>query len=340
MLWLLWTFYATRAQHDIALDCVREMLERAERDGKSDYLVVAHNAASLSYFWVGDYRKAETHLEAIEALYDYDSHKHLVWQYNHDPKVTALIWATHWYWMLGRPDRAAEAAHEHLELSRRLGHPFNLIFSLTPGSCAFMYRREPDRQKLWIDEALRIGEEQSFPIVADFCAPMFSGISRIEAGEVEFGRSWIEQSGQFWGGLGAGLLFPMHSIGLAMADLRLGEIERGLEVIDEAIERIQRTGEGMHEAEAYRIKGELCRATGADRATDAEACFRTALETARRQDAKGWELRSATSLARLWQSQGKVQEARDLLFPVYDWFTEGFDTADLMDAKALLDELK
>jgi predicted ATPase len=119
----------------------------------------------------------------------------------------------------------------------------------------------------------------------------------------------------------------------------VGPVEKGLHVIDEAMTAAHHTGERHYEAERYRLKGELLLSQSLDHHTEAEACFHQALSVARHQQAKSWELRAATSLARLWQSQGKRQDAYDLLAPVYAWFTEGFDTADLQDAKALLNAL-
>ena len=118
----------------------------------------------------------------------------------------------------------------------------------------------------------------------------------------------------------------------------MNKAEEGLLVIEQALTQVQRSNERQHEAELYRLKGELTLQKSQD-AREAESCFQKAIEIAQHQEAKSWELRAATSLARLWQRQGKTAEARDLLAPVYNWFTEGFDTKDLQDAKALLNDL-
>ncbi len=126
---------------------------------------------------------------------------------------------------------------------------------------------------------------------------------------------------------------------MAEAHGKVGQVEDGLWTVSEALSFVERTEERFYEAELYRLKGELLLQQSPDNATEAAACFHTALDVSRNQAAKSWELRAATSLARLWRQQGKNAEARGLLAPVYDWFTEGFDTADLQDAKALLAEL-
>ena len=120
---------------------------------------------------------------------------------------------------------------------------------------------------------------------------------------------------------------------------RTGQVDKGLGVLAEALTLVDTTGERWYEAELYRLKGALWLSQSADQSAEAETCFQHAMTIAQHQGAKAWELRTATSLARLWQQQGKRQQARDLLAPVYHWFTEGFDTADLQEAKALLDEL-
>ena len=132
---------------------------------------------------------------------------------------------------------------------------------------------------------------------------------------------------------------PSSSAILAEAYGQQGEVETGLRVLTETITIVEHTQEGFYEPEVYRLKGELLLSRSFENRSEAESCFQKALEVSRHQQAKSLELRAATSLARLWQSQGKRDEARELLEPVYSWFTEGFDTADLQDAKALLDEL-
>jgi predicted ATPase len=138
---------------------------------------------------------------------------------------------------------------------------------------------------------------------------------------------------------GAEMFRPYWLALLAEAYGTLGEPEAGLTVLTEALTHVETTGERYYEAEIYRLKGELLLQQHSDNQADAEHCFQQAISIAQSQQAKSWELRAATSLTRLWQQQGKRQEAHDLLAPVYGWFTEGFDTADLQDAKALLNEL-
>jgi len=149
----------------------------------------------------------------------------------------------------------------------------------------------------------------------------------------------MQQGLAAWRTTGAEVLRPYGLALLAKASAKVGQREAGLALLAEALAVLNDTGERRWEAEVYRLKGEMLRARSAEQDVAAETCFRQALDIARQQQAKSWELRAATSLAPLWQHQGKRKEAYDLLAPVYGWFTEGFDTADLQDARALLEEL-
>ncbi len=165
-----------------------------------------------------------------------------------------------------------------------------------------------------------------------------SAFSRMVASMRPCGVALMRRSASERAGLGVGWYQVRYLCLLAETHLRLRQTEAGLQVVAEAKELVARNEDRMWEAELARIEGELLRQGGQSGA--AEACFEDALATARRQDARSLELRAATSLARLWRDQGQHSEARDLLAPIYGWFTEGFDTPDLQEAKALLDELR
>jgi predicted ATPase len=168
---------------------------------------------------------------------------------------------------------------------------------------------------------------------------MLRGWALAQQGQAQEGIAQIQQGLTAWRAIGSELARPYFLTLLAEAHQIQGEAAAGLTVLTEALTLVDITGERVWEPELYRLKGELLLQCASDNHTEAETCFHHALEIARNQQAKSFELRTATSLARLWQSQGKRQEAYDLLAPVYHWFTEGFDTADLKDAKMLLDKL-
>jgi predicted ATPase len=194
-----------------------------------------------------------------------------------------------------------------------------------------------------VDRGLTLAAERDFPFFSTFAAPLLAQ-ALVEQGDLVQGIGQLRSKVADHRASKAELLTPYFLSFVAEAEGRAGNIERGLDLIDQALSQVARTHERWHEADLYRIKGELCLQFEGDspksRAEKAEASFRTALEIATRQKARSWELRAATSLARLWQQQAKTTEAHHLLSEVYNWFTEGFDTKDLQEAKALLQELE
>jgi len=165
------------------------------------------------------------------------------------------------------------------------------------------------------------------------------GWALVRTGQSEEGMAQLREGMAAWEALGGGLWRPTLLALLAEVYGRTGQVEKGLGVLAEALTLVDTTGERWYEAELHRLKGALWLSQSADKSAEAETCFYKALEVARAQHAKAWELRTTISLARLWQQQGKREEARQLLGDVYNWFTEGFDTPDVQEAKALLDEL-
>jgi predicted ATPase len=206
------------------------------------------------------------------------------------------------------------------------------------GTAFHQFRREMCAAQKRAEAAISLAKEQGFPlwIAIGF---VLRGWALVHQGQAQEGIAQIEQGLRAHRATGAEMSRPYFLALLAEAHGTIGEPEAGLAVLTEALTLVGTTGERWYEAELYRLKGELLMQRSSDNRAEAETCFHHALEIARNQQAKSFELRAATSLARLWQQQGKRQEAHDLLASVYNWFTEGFDTADLKDAKTLLDEL-
>jgi hypothetical protein len=251
-----------------------------------------------------------------------------------------LIYSAQSTWMLGYPERAvriSEAAHDH---ARRRGHPFDRGWALTAGGLLFDHLREPDQILQLSEEADRLGRENSLPFLTECLAPAFTGIALIRKGQMAEGMAAGERGWAVWEEGGGGVGSPYWRSVVAEGMGQRGDVAGALDLVDEAIARIERPGweERHYYAEALRIKGWLLSLKG-DR-EGAERAFIASLDWARTQQAKSWELRTATSYARLMCHQGRVGEAHVLLAPIYAWFTEGFDTKDLKDAKALLEELE
>ena len=240
--------------------------------------------------------------------------------------------------MLGYADQALESVHDALTQTQELAHPFSLAYALHFAAMVHELRGEARAARERAEAALRLSTEQGFPLwVAG--GTIFRGWALAEQGQGAEGLLQMRQGVAAWRATGARALEPYYLAVLAEAHRKAGLANEGLSVLAEALDAGHRTGERAREAELYRLKGELLLALSAENHGEAEAYFRQALEVAHRQSAKAWELRAVMSLSRLWQRQGKKEKARRMLAEIYNWFTEGFDTADLKDAKVLLGEL-
>jgi hypothetical protein len=241
--------------------------------------------------------------------------------------------------MLGYPDRAVRLSDEKDAHARRRGHPLNLGVALTMGAHEFDCRYDHEDLRRRAEDCERLGRENGLPLLWALMAPIGYGLARIREGNVAGGFALPRAGIAIWGASGGKLRSPTLKAFLAEGMALNGDLENALELIDELIAQVERPGweERQSYAEILRLKGWMLSLKGDFEG--AERNFLASLDWARRQQAKMWELRTSTSLARLWQSQGKRQDAYELLAPVYGWFTEGFDTKDLLDARSLLAEL-
>jgi predicted ATPase len=238
-------------------------------------------------------------------------------------------------WHLGYPDQALRRSHEALALAQELAHPFSLGWALNFSVYQHVFRREGQSAQKQAEALMALSHERGH--AHRFAQSMvFRGWALVAQGQSEEGIAQIHQGLAAYQAIWTTLSRPYYRMLLAEAYGSVGQAGEGLRILDEVLDTADEYAHGQHEAELYRLKGVLLLKQTVSDASQAGACFQKALEVSRNQQAKSLELRAATSLARLWQSQGKDQEALDLLAPVYNWFTEGFDTADLQEAKALL----
>jgi predicted ATPase len=323
-----------------------QLLDLAERLQDPIGLLWAHSALGYTLRLAGEFTQARAHLEQSLALYQ--RHPPCAEGFVLNPGVDSLCGLSETLYLLGYPDQARQRAQEALALARALSHPLSLAEAL--GFAARMHRRhgEPQAAQALEEASLALCREQGF---AQGLAQetVLQGWDLVEQGQAAAGIAQMRQGLEALRATGAEVERPWLLTLLALAYGTVGQPEEGLALIAEALDTVDNTGKRIDEAGLYRRKGELLllqegledRATGARRegAATAEACFHQALTIARRQQAKTLELRAAISLARLWQQQGQRAEALELLAPVYSWFTEGFDTPDLREAKALLEAL-
>jgi predicted ATPase len=315
------------------------MLNIAEATGDADLLIIGHVNACVCDSWLGEFIKAVNHADKVLDLYDDEKHRHLADLLNQDPKTNACIYASICTWILGYPDRALRLSDEKDAHARRRAHPFDIGWALMFGVHALDHRFKYENLRERAEECERLGRDNSLPVLWALMAPCGHGLALIRQGKIAEGIGPLKAGIALWGATGGKVHIPTLSAFLAEAMALTGDLDNALQLIDEQITQVERPGWGerLSYAEILRLKGWMLSLKGDFEG--AERNFLASLDRARRQQAKMWELRTSTSLARLWQSQGKRQDAYELLAPVYDWFTEGFDTKDYQEAKMLLDEL-
>jgi TOMM system kinase/cyclase fusion protein len=334
----LWLFYNVRGEFRLARELGEQLLTLAQRTQDQALLVEAHRAVGETLFRLGELAPARVHLEEGMIYYDPHQHRSHMALYGHDPGVLCLAYAARALWLLGYPDQALQRSREVLALAQQLSHPHSLVFALYCAGRVHQFRREGPAALERAEALIAFAREQALPHwVAS--GTILRGWALAAQGQVEEGIAHMHQGLSGRRATGAELGRPYYLAQLAEAYGEGGQAEEGLHVLAEVLAVVNQQGERWGEAELYRLKGELLLARSAEHHVEAETCFHQALDIARHQQAKSLELRAAMSLSRLWQQQGKRTEARELVAPIYDWFTEGLDTADLQEAKALLDTL-
>jgi TOMM system kinase/cyclase fusion protein len=339
VLWGLWRFYLVRAEYETARELGEQCLSLAQRVQDSALLLLARLALGGTMYLVGELPPARAHLEQGLALYAPQQHRALAFHYGLDLGVWCLSYVAWPLGLLGYPDQALARIHEALTLARELSHPISLAAALYYAALLHYLRREGPAAQACAEAAIALSNEQGFPLYLALGTNVRGWALSIQ-GRVEEGMAQMRQGRAALQAMGAKLWWPAYLAWLAEAYDGMGQATEGLTVLTEALTIAHNTGERFWEAELHRLKGALLLTLSAEQYAEAETCFHQALDIARRQQAKSLELRAAVSLSRLWQQQGKQQEAHDLLAPLYGWFTEGFDTVDLQEAKALRNALE
>ena len=310
----------------------------AERLGDPLILGHARYMMALLHRHLGDLAAARRHLEAGLALYDPERDRAEAARYGFDA-CTACHAVLGWvFWDQGYPDQALRHAEEAIAAARAAAHPLSDAFALSFAAMLHQLRGEVALCRERAESALALATEQVLPYWAAY-AIVLTGWAFVEEGQEEEGLSRLRAGIDANRATGAKVRGPQWLALLAEACLDTGRVEEGLSAVSEALALTEQTAARYREAELDRLEGELRLAAKQPDESGVEASFRKAIAIARAQQAKSFELRAATSLARLLARQDRCEEARDLVAPVYGWFTEGFDTPDLKDAKALLDQV-
>jgi predicted ATPase len=350
VLWGLHRFYFMRAGHRTAQELAAQLLSLAQHDPAPSSLLAAHTALGIALWVQGHLTAAREHLEPELPRVEAPQRRALAFRYGVDPGVLRLLYTAIDLWGLGYADAALQRLRAMLTLAQGLAHPFSLVVAQGGAAWTQRCRRDiPDTQAR-AEAALTLATEQGFPYWMAGGA-ILRGWALAAQGQAEEGISEIQQGLAAYRATGAELFRPFWLALLAEAHGKVGQVGEGFTALAEALAHVDKTGERFWEAELHRLQGELLliQGTGQGRSrtaapepsitAEAEGCFQQAPAIARHQQAKSLELRTAMGLSRLWQQQGKRAEAYELLAPIYGWFTEGFDTADLQEANALLEAL-
>ena len=282
----------------------------------------------------GELSTAQAHAERALELYKPDQHAFLVSTFTVDMGIFVAVHSSHCAWYLGKADTALAQCHQATMAARESYHPFSLTVAHAYLAMLYGFRREWRKAQEWALMTEALSAEHAFPYYHAW-AIYIQGWALAGQGELEQGIFLMEQGMADYRAMRTGLRKSFYLVHLGEAYARIGDTSKGLSLLDEAFAAASAHGERVHEAEIWRLRGEFLQSQG--HSIDAvEASFRQAIETASSQKAKALELRAAISLSHLWHKQGRIEESRQLLRTTYKYFTEGFDTPDLLEAKVLL----
>jgi predicted ATPase len=339
--WGLWTCYLVQARQQLAREVGTQLLSLSQQVQDATFHLEAHMTLAGSMHDLGEFSPARHHWDYSLACYDRQQHRSHVMHFGLDLGVMSRAMMAHTLWHQGYPEQARTRSHEALALAEAHAHPFSRAIALAYAVMLHQCRREPHAIDEHAETALALCTEQGFAYYLAWVT-IIQGWSFAVQGQREAGMAQMRQGLAALQSTNAKRALPYYLALLAEGYGAVGQTDEGLRVLAEAFAAVATTAERRWEAELYRLQGELLlQAAGRQRQAEetSEACFRQALEVARQQQAKSLELRAAMSLSRLWQQQGKRDAARQLLPAVYAWFSEGLDTVDLQEARALLAQL-
>jgi predicted ATPase/predicted Ser/Thr protein kinase len=358
VIFALWSYYIVGAKLEDARQMAEQLLRMAERAQDPALLLGAHYTLGTTMQFLGKLPEGHENLALAVSYYDPQHRRAYRAYYRVDPGVYCYSEMVRTLWLLGYPEQARRRLDDGLELARASNDPKDMAFIMVKAVLLFQYCHESQQAEEWAEKCIAHCDQHGIA-QERLWAKSLSGWSIAAQGRVDQGIGRMRESIEAYRGLRSELSLSHYQTLLADVLGFTGNAEEGLAIIAEALDTIRRTGDRHCEPETHRIKGELrlrqasildsgivtntgdrpVIAAEAPVCAEAESCFRQAIEVARQQGAKSWELRAAISLSRLWMQQGRRDEARQLLTPVYQWFAEGFDTADLKEARALIGEL-
>jgi len=313
------------------------LAEQASTEMKPVLVVEGHYVLGATAFWKGEFLQSQDHFEQALIAYDVQRHAVHIALYTQDPGVICLIRLAHLLWFLGYPQMAQQKCTEALAQARKLAHPYSLGYALNFAHFLYNDLRDRTLAQSLVDEIIAVGQKHAQQLWLAV-GLVVQGHLLVEHGAIEAGIVQLRAGLRAYESTKQDVHRPYVLAMLAQAQTQADSPEQGLSTLDEALATVNFYEDHWYEAELYRLKGELLDKTKTVPSI-VEACFQQAYTLARAQHAKSLELRAAMSLSRFWQRQGKREQARQLLAETYGWFTEGFETADLQEASALLAEL-
>jgi predicted ATPase len=338
VLYGFWVANIVAFNGDVTRELAAQVLALAEKQRETVPLMIGHRLMGMSLLATGDIAESQAHLDRSIALYDPGEHRPLAMRFGMDLRASTLSYRSFASWFLGYPEAALAAADLALKDAREIGQAATLMYTLNFMPLTYIYCGDYAAAKAQADEVVALADEKGSLFWKAF-GMMNQGWLFALTGKASDAVQMITSGITAWRSTGATLWAPLRMSHLARAYAELGQFDDAWRSVGEAITAVKTAKERWCETEIHREAGEIALMSPEADAAKAEACFERALAIARAQQAKSWELRAGMSMARLWRDQGKRQQARNLLAPVYSWFTEGFETLDLKDAKTLLDEL-
>ena len=338
VLYGFWIANLVTFNSDVMRELAAQFMALAEKQGAIAPLMIGHRLMGMSLLHTGDIAEGRVHFDRAIALYDPAEHRPLATRFGQDVRVAILSYGSLATWLLGYPDAALADAEHAVKDAREIGQAATLMYALLHASLRLIQCGNYATANAQLDEIVALADAKG-SLYWKALGMVFQGCELALTGDASNAVHTITSGNTAWRSTGATLFMPLYLSHLAMAHAELGQFDDAWRCIGEAMTTVEATKEKWCEADIHRMAGEIALLSPERDLAKAEAYFERALAVARKQQAKSWELRAAMSMARLWRDQGKRDDARDLLAPVYDWFTEGFDTLDLKEAKALLDAL-
>jgi tetratricopeptide (TPR) repeat protein len=330
---LLAGYYHMRAEHEKCIDLYERTEETARQMGHQPLAAAARAGKGSALMMTGQFPQAFTYLKEMADLYDPQQRLTLI--IGQDIGSSAHAGAALVLWLLGFPDKALDYSQMALSLAEASQHPFSQCFvRLHAGLRFHLFRGEHAQASRHLASLTSLAAAERFPYF-EIVAMIHGGWLLVEKGQVQSGIAQIRKGLIALERMGTEMDKPYHLGLLADACRRVGQVQEGLQLVTQGLSVVERTGEHFYEAELYRLRGDLLAQSGARDEGEVTACYERAVEVARSQRAKSWELRATVRLCRQWQEQGRRKEAQQRLAEIYRWFTEGFETPDLKEAEAL-----